>query len=124
MKSVLKSIVLASACITLALASFSFHSYAQAEGKTLSESKEFLWIRANQRILLKKLKDPDSAKFSDEYVSYKVGGPIVCGKVNSKNSFGGFTGPKYYIGGGDTVGVFTEEEVDGFADLWKKVCAR
>jgi hypothetical protein len=124
MKSVLKSIVLVSACITFALASFAFQAEGQAQGKKLSESKEFLWIRANQRILLKKLKDPDSAKFSDEFVSYKIGGPVVCGKVNSKNSFGGFTGPKYYIGGGDTVGVFTEEEVEGFAELWNKVCAR
>lgn len=124
MKSVLKSAILTSVCVTFAFASFAFYTEAQAQGKKLSDSKEFLWIRANQKILLKKLKDPDSAKFSDEFVSYKMGGPVVCGKVNSKNSFGGFTGPKHYIGGGDTVGVFTEEEVDGFADLWNKVCAR
>ncbi len=93
-----------------------------SDDKKLSKSKEFLWIRANQRILLKKLRDPDSAKFSDEYVSYKAGGPIVCGRVNSKNAFGGYTGPQRYIGGGDTVGVFLSSEVDGFDALWRKTC--
>jgi hypothetical protein len=36
------------------------------------------------------LKDPDSAKFSE--VEYFESRQIACGKVNAKNSFGGYVG--------------------------------
>lgn len=90
--------------------------------KRLSESKEFVWIRANQRLLAKKLRDPDSAKFDRDYVSYKSGAPVVCGTVNAKNGFGGYSGAERYIGMGDTIGVFLESEVSDFKSLWRKVC--
>lgn len=43
--------------------------------------------------ILKKLRDPDSAKFSDLLIKEKV----VCGKVNAKNRFGGYEGPKGFV---------------------------
>lgn len=47
------------------------------------------------------LKDPDSARFESVYmVEEKVAGDthygFLCGSVNSKNSFGGFTGAKRF----------------------------
>lgn len=93
-----------------------------ARGGQLSNSKEFVWIRANQRLIAAKLKDPDSAQFGNDYVSYRVGGPIVCGTVNARNSFGGYAGPTRYIGGGDTIGVFLASEVSDFDNLWRKLC--
>jgi hypothetical protein len=49
-----------------------------------------------------KLKDPDSAKFTD--VARKTtpnvrGEPtdVVCGKVNAKNGYGGYTGAKAFV---------------------------
>lgn len=92
-----------------------------ADGK-LSPSKEFIWIRANQRLLAKKLRDPDSATFDKGRVSYKSGAPVVCGSVNAKNGFGGYSGAERYIGMGDTIGVFLESEVSDFGELWRKVC--
>lgn len=95
----------------------------EADGvKRLSESKEFVWIRANQRILATKLRDPDSAKFDKDYASYKSGAPVVCGTVNAKNGFGGYSGAERYIGMGDTIGVFLESDVSDFKSLWRKVC--
>lgn len=47
-----------------------------------------------------KLKDPQSALFSDVRVSSDPN--VVCGKVNAKNSFGGYVGAKefrYFING-------------------------
>lgn len=44
------------------------------------------------------LKDPDSAKFSDlhrvNYNGLMGPGEYICGKVNAKNIFGGYTGPQ------------------------------
>ena len=43
------------------------------------------------------LKDPDSAKFSD-FRAYMSGGKTdVCGKVNSKNSYGGYSGDAWFV---------------------------
>lgn len=92
------------------------------DAKRLSSSKEFVWIRTNQRLLAKKLRDPDSAKFDRDYVSYKSGAPVVCGTVNAKNGFGGYSGAERYVGMGDTIGTFLESEVSDFNALWRKVC--
>lgn len=44
------------------------------------------------------LKDGDSARFSDEFVSRLSGGNLMlCGEVNSKNGFGAYTGFKRFI---------------------------
>lgn len=49
--------------------------------------------------LRRSLKDPDSAKFGNMQAAKMSNGIIgVCGLVNAKNSFGGYTGMKPYIG--------------------------
>lgn len=88
----------------------------------LSSSQETVWIRSNQRLIAKKLKDPASAKFGNDFVSYKAGAPVVCGTVNARNSYGAYSGADRYIGGGDTIGVFLASEVSDFDSLWHKVC--
>lgn len=88
----------------------------------LSSSQEFIWIRANQRLVSARLRDPDSARFGKDYVSYKSGAPVVCGTVNAKNAFGGFTGPEPYISGGETLGIFFPSGTKDFADLWTRLC--
>lgn len=57
-----------------------------------------------------KLKDPQSAVFSDVRVSTDPN--VICGRVNAKNSFGGYVGAKefrYFINGKSAliVGGFT-----------------
>lgn len=108
--------------IAWAINSCSSSSETSVRSDRLSNSKEFVWIRANQRLIAAKLKDPESAQFGNDYVSYKVGGPIVCGTVNARNSFGGYAGPMRYIGGGETIGVFLASEVSDFDSLWRKLC--
>lgn len=46
----------------------------------------------------KALKDPGSAQFGEMSAVIDGGMITVCGFVNAKNSFGGFTGQKRYIG--------------------------
>ena len=49
------------------------------------------------RAVLDVLKDPDSASFSD-FKSYASNGKAdVCGQVNSKNSYGGYSGRAWFV---------------------------
>lgn len=94
---------------------------AGSAGK-LSPAKEVTWIRVNKELLMAQLRDPGSAQFSDVRVSYKAGGPVVCGLVNAKNAFGGYTGSRRFIGAGQTMGVFLDGESDDFPALWNMLC--
>lgn len=80
----------------------------------------FLAQAIAKEAVLGRLKDPDSAKFG-QVVARESG--IVCGYVNSKNSFGGYTGDKAFI-------YFTKKEVavmqgeaKDFESVWNKQCA-
>lgn len=68
------------------------------------------------------LKDPDSAEFRGFFPGESNGNAIGCGEVNSKNTFGGYTGFKRYVSaGGDAVGL--EGETPGFEEAWNTFCA-
>lgn len=59
--------------------------------------------RVAKNEVVRMLKDPDSAKFDYNVMVTKVDSLgtkdryAVCGKVNAKNSFGGYTGEKRFI---------------------------
>lgn len=55
-------------------------------------SPELQKIAATHEYIRGKLKDPESAQFSGDLTGERV----VCGKVNAKNEFGGYTGAKMY----------------------------
>lgn len=57
------------------------------------------YILSQQREIKKRLKDPESAQFRNSaFYNSKV--PVVCGEVNSKNGFGGYTGFQRFIRNG------------------------
>lgn len=70
-----------------------------------------------------RLKDPESAQFSDVMVVRVTGKPVVCGEVNAKNSFGGFTGRKGFVmpDGGIPIGEDDLKEKD-WVNLWNMSC--
>jgi hypothetical protein len=45
------------------------------------------------------MRDPDSAKFVDSYLTTQHGRDLMCGEVNGRNAFGGYTGrqPYFYV---------------------------
>lgn len=52
-----------------------------------------------------RLKDPDSVKFRGVVAAKTSDGfHAFCGRINSKNSFGGYTGERIFIGGYDRTG--------------------
>jgi len=82
-------------------------------------------INANLKILGEKyvklkLKDPESAQFQNQFIGIK-GAP--CGEVNSKNSFGGYTGFKRYISVGKDLTVMEADMPPGEFELsWGQIC--
>lgn len=81
-------------------------------------------VNENMIILCKgyvsnRLKDPDSAKWEDVF----VGKSAVCGSVNSKNSFGGYSGFQSFICGGENAIFFEDDFAAGeFVKSWNKFC--
>lgn len=78
---------------------------------------EFNRIVVSQESVKKLLKDPESAKFRNM--------KGLCGEVNSKNGFGGYTGYKRYIGTPSLTIIEGENpEIDQatFNDIWIKFC--
>jgi hypothetical protein len=63
------------------------------------------------------LKDPGSAKFARLFITKKG---VVCGTVNAKNSFGGYTGNGYFIA--DHGLVFFDRGTKDFHAFWKAMC--
>lgn len=56
------------------------------------------FIAIGESVVRDSLKDPDSAKFESFYKSSGELDGYVCGSVNAKNSYGGYTGKKsYYV---------------------------
>lgn len=90
------------------------------------EGKQAMWIVATQDGVRARLKDPDSAKFRD--TRFYSGGPaaVVCGQVNAKNAFGGFTGFERFIASGEKL-AFLESDMASpseMDDAWKKMCVK
>jgi hypothetical protein len=75
--------------------------------------------------MVRALKDPDSAHFGNAWVEQKASYDpkvmgIVCGQVNAKNSFGGYTGLKDFI---VIAGIPLEEGTSSaFNKLWNEHC--
>ena len=74
--------------------------------------------------VVKKLKDPESARFTD----VRVNGEAVCGLVNAKNAMGGYPGAHkfYYVlvarqafieGGGDISTDFLDQMAQGYSNF-------
>ena len=67
----------------------------------------------------RRLKDPESAQFQNAFVSTSS---VVCGEVNAKNSFGGYSGFKRFISGAN-LQVLESDMGSGEMDMaWQKLC--
>ncbi len=78
-----------------------------------------------QQSIKKRLRDPSSAEFSG-VTTIKMGGKIVgaYGVVNSKNGFGGMSGPTRFIGGGTINAIDGDGTMDAanFNEAWNEMC--
>jgi hypothetical protein len=94
-----------------------------------AEDEAPLIARAEEAVL-QSLRDPDSAQFGRIAVRYcngldcnddpTHGRPMVCGGVNAKNGFGGYTGFQTFIYGNETL--IPPEAVTEVLPLAAKIC--
>ncbi|MGV6397002.1 zinc ribbon domain-containing protein [Pseudomonas caspiana] len=84
------------------------------------EDKKTAALWAARQSVTKILNDPDSAKFGK--VVYRDPG-FVCGYVNAKNGFGGYTGEKGFISLGTPETTWLEGQSKDFKSVWNKQCA-
>jgi hypothetical protein len=90
-----------------------------------NETKEMVWVETGKDAIKNRLKDPDSAQFKDVYFFRgKDNIPVTCGQVNSKNSYGGYSGFQHFISGGSPELTFLETEVQDFAKAWNSFCTK
>lgn len=118
-------LIAASTCFLLAM----YSSNANIDYAALPDKSESIQSRAiniliaqAQQATKARLKDPDSAEFRNIYVSVSNGERIVCGEVNSKNSFGGYSGFQSFVGGASFI--LLKEDGKIFEDIWDEVCKR
>lgn len=94
------------------------------------ETARIRWVRANtgaaEAAVRRKLKDPESAAFRnvaviapEKFDPNALG--IVCGEVNAKNSFGGYTGFSNFVSVDGLT--FIEDGSRSFVKLWDQRCA-
>ncbi|MHC1657278.1 hypothetical protein ACODUN_09555 [Stenotrophomonas riyadhensis] len=77
-------------------------------------------IVAAERAVRRELKDPDAAQFKDVRANYtEEFGVVACGRVNAKNDFGGYTGFRRFVSGGQSVIL---ERRDNIEDAWSRAC--
>lgn len=117
--SILGAIVFVVAGGALALAAAWFLSRPGVSEHQPARNEE--WIAHNQLLVKRALRDPDSAIFSEVRMASN-GSKFVCGRVNSRNGFGGRTGPQRFIAAGTTAGPFLEESWPDFDAAWNKYC--
>ncbi|MCD9005185.1 hypothetical protein LDO31_02850 [Luteimonas sp. XNQY3] len=75
-----------------------------------------------QRRVQRNLKDPASAEFRNVHLSKKSGAPVVCGEVNSKNSFGGMGGYQRFVSAGDIQALEEQMGAGEMDKTWAQVC--
>lgn len=111
-------------------------SQARSTGETMPGEKaasvysdvtrQYAWIERGKDQIKLRLKDPASAEFRNVHFYSGGGVPVTCGEVNSKNSFGGYTGFERFIAAGSQLAVVESDmtspsELD---EVWAKFCAK
>ncbi len=85
------------------------------------ETQQAVWLEITKDAVRARLKDSRSAEFRNVVFKEFEGAPIVCGEVNSNNSFGGKAGFQRFVASGEDL-VFIEEQVSDFNKAWAKIC--
>jgi|LGVE01.1.fsa_nt_gb hypothetical protein len=66
-----------------------------------------------------RLKDAESAKFKELDM---FNGRIICGKVNAKNSYGGYSGYQMFIGNGTIGFLESDMKYSEWVKVWNQTC--
>lgn len=98
---------------------------SSAEDPLADVGSQQVWIVKSHDGIRARLKDPDSAEFRNSRFYSGGPSPAVCGEVNAKNGFGGFTGFERFIASGeDTAFVASDSTPSEFQTAWDQLCVR
>jgi hypothetical protein len=86
--------------------------------------KQYAWISAGKEAIKKQLKDPESAKWRNVHFYSGGGTPVVCGEVNARNAFGGYTGFERFVAAGTVISAVESQVEGGLGAVWDKFCVR
>lgn len=93
------------------------------DGKNDEKYKELSWIELGKDSVRNRLKDGSSAEFRNVFFNNN-GTAVSCGEVNSKNSFGAYSGYQRFISAGDILTILEEEISDGIQTVWNQYCIK
>lgn len=74
-------------------------SISKEAGAHLAQYGEEKTVEEAKKAVKGSLKDPESARFQSVRIASYLSGSVVCGEVNAKNSYGGYTGFKRFMAG-------------------------
>jgi hypothetical protein len=122
-------LITALASISIAMASSA--SWAETPTDHAANVVAAAQIAAEQAVK-EQLRDPNSANFDIRDLRFKIvsTGMLVCGTVNAKNGFGGYTGKQNWIvladwaSDGSVQGRAMIEGTPDFWPSWRKVCRK
>jgi DNA-directed RNA polymerase subunit RPC12/RpoP len=95
-----------------------YQSTAEQDRHAEETYKAQLNVATAKQLMLGQMKDPDSTKFGT--VVSRAG--VVCGYVNSKNSYGGYSGETPFIVKLPAKETFLQGKSPGFDKLWNSQC--
>jgi hypothetical protein len=86
--------------------------------------QRLLWVEQAKESVRTQLKDAESAEFRNVAIRDYKGAPLVCGEVNAKNSFGGYSGYQQFVFAG-SMGTFLAEHMKPgeMTKAWREFCA-
>ena len=87
------------------------------------EKLKYLSIERAKSAVRAHLKDPDSAKFH-HVTNAPYRATFVCGHVNAKNAFGGYTGFTEFMVEASTRTVAINDGSRKFAKTWNEICVK
>jgi len=92
-----------------------------------NKTQQFLWVENGKEAAAAKLKEPNSAEFRN--VSFNKSNlqgkiiPVVCGEINGRNSYGGYSGFQRFVSTGKTMTIFQNEmDYNEFVKVWNQLC--
>lgn len=96
-----------------------------ADAAKAEQQQQFLWIEASKDAVRAQLKDGNSAQFRNViFHRGKDGLPMVCGQVNSRNSYGAYGGYQLFAASGRNGPVVLQEQMEPkeFGKVMKRLC--
>lgn len=95
---------------------------AQNATAALDESDTIVF-NEGRSVITKDLKDPDSAKFRNEYIIRNPSNKTwLCGEINAKNGYGAYTGYTRYIVGKVKQKIVSFLESNGEDEVMDSMC--